>query len=101
MYADYAAYRHANEEVEGFVGFGFTAGGAKADCLSQMQRKCKRLGEYFHGEQVIEDTEGLSFNEMEVIRTDWASGLRYAEDGDACQSCKEFAGVSSLYRRKS
>lgn len=83
MYQHKLAYRHNNEEVEGFVGIGFTREQAKSDCINQIQLKLKVIEEIdfkkvlFNDQQLIKSFAGLTQREKEQIQSDWKTKLRY------------------------
>ena len=78
------AVRHADQSVEGFLGFGFSDHSAKKDCIEQVRR---RLLAVSGSEQTVNENEliysdrDLTAEEMERIRCDWASSCRFAPDG--------------------
>ena len=81
MYEYRAAYRFPTGEVEGFKGIALgSAEAAKSDCLDQMRRKCVAIHTQpvtFDLACVIESEAGLTAAELEQVRSDWASNLRY------------------------
>ena len=76
------AYRHQNSEVEGFVGTGDSKAKAKADAIEQIKRKLDLVAgltddSCFDKARVVESPSTLSRDELEIVQTDWRSGLRY------------------------
>ena len=86
MYRMQGAYRHDNGEVEGFVGFGFSEDSAANDCINQMRIKAEAIrgsgpNTGFKRARAILSGDGLTPDELEIIRKDWASNARYNADG--------------------
>ena len=77
------AYRLPNGEIEGFEGMGASKDNARQDCLNQINRKLQMIAQmkgaelYFDHSRLIESPTGLTAEEIEAIKRDWASGLRY------------------------
>lgn len=81
MHRHGCAYRHANDEVEGFTGWGFYPHRAAEDCERQVRIRCRALGAEFEPARMIYAERDLTPDEMEQVRTDWASGRRHKPDG--------------------
>lgn len=71
MFVHRLAYRHANGEVEGFTGAGFTKQGARQSALNKVMRKCLSLGTPMIVGSLIESPDGLTKEELRAIREDW------------------------------
>ena len=83
LYRCQMAYRLPNGEIEGFEGMGASRDNACQDCLNQINRKLQMIAEmqreelYFEHSRLVESGTGLTGEEAETIKRDWASGVRY------------------------
>ncbi len=73
------AYRHANGEVEGFQGVGFTKAAAVRDALNQLYKKLASLQvpEAPDPTRLITDESKLTPGELAQVRRHWDSNVRY------------------------
>jgi hypothetical protein len=78
------AYRHDNNECEGFTGTSFTnESKARNDAFSQIHKKLAIISELegtprlFDKNRVIESKEGLTKDEIAGIECDWRVNKRY------------------------
>jgi hypothetical protein len=93
MYRFQLGYRHCNNEVEGFVGVGFSEESAYKDCWNQIMHKVAAIPNTFDEKRIIDSERSLTPNELEVIRQDWLCPSRYQPTGKMEQSeDKEKAG---------
>lgn len=65
------AYRHQNNEVEGFKGVGFTKQTAQADAERNARNKCEAIRQPYDPNRLINNPEGLSPEDLKIIRKDW------------------------------
>lgn len=65
------AYRHANGEVEGFVGTGFTESAAQRNAEVKAANKCIDARLPFEWNNLIYSPKNLTKTEMEVVQNDW------------------------------
>lgn len=87
MYRHRLAYRITPFEIEGFVGRGFTKESAREDAISQIKKKLAIILEdgtswpvhtfKFSWEKVVEGEASLTKPELESVRNDWNSNMRY------------------------
>lgn len=81
------AYIHPSGEVEGFVGTGFSRVSARKNAISQVRIKLEIVNtsrlpnvivHQFDPARLIESPKNnLTPAQLETVRRDWASGLRY------------------------
>ena len=84
MHTFRCGYRHDNDQIEGFTGYGFGEYEAKKDCLEQIRRKVSIIPRASHTvdeDRMIFSKDDLTPEEVEAVFRDWAFGLRYAPDG--------------------
>lgn len=83
MYIHRIGYRHANGEVEGFVGWGISKNIAVTDCIAQIKRKIAIISDDFgiiqpfDGDSLIYGWENLNDYETRLIKADWSTKVRY------------------------
>ena len=83
MYEYKLAYRHWNNNIEGFKGTGFSRGSARRDCINQIKRKIVNIiqitnpSTVFDNNMVIESFEGLNKKEIKQIKEHWEVNFRY------------------------
>lgn len=71
MFVHRLAYKHANGEVEGFVGVGHTEQGARQRAVNKVMQKCLTIGEPMTATSLIESQAGLSMEDLKTIKEDW------------------------------
>lgn len=78
------AYRFDTDEVEGFKGIALTSKEkARGDALEQINRKLHLVGDALRREiryeplRLIESQRGLTTEEMNIVRADWGTTVRY------------------------
>lgn len=72
MFKFQLAYRHANGEVEGFVGLGFSESTARRKAEDAARQKVSSIRESFNFNRLIFSESGLSGDEIEIVKKDWA-----------------------------
>ena len=84
MYETRLAYRHDNNECEGFKGISSAnESQSRDDALNQIRKKLALLGELegtprlFDKNRVVESKEGLTKDEIASIELDWRVSSRY------------------------
>lgn len=74
MYKFRIAYRFQNGEVKGYVGYGFNKELAKENAYKKIYEDLSFLKEPFSRTNVILSKNGVSKEEMALIRKDWKVG---------------------------
>lgn len=77
MFTARIAYRHENNEVEGFLGSSLQSTSA-ADAAAQrlIMAKVEDIGGNYDPQRIIRHESVVSANEMRMIRADWNTYLR-------------------------
>jgi hypothetical protein len=71
------AYRHLNNEVEGFTGCGFSSkNAARIDAVRLIVAKCDAIGQRYDPSRLIEQPEGLTREEKQLIFNDFKLSQR-------------------------
>jgi len=71
MYKHLIAYRHANNQVEGFVGIGFLKRSAERNAIARVIQKVQSIDNTYQESRLITSESQASPEEMEIIRADW------------------------------
>jgi hypothetical protein len=82
MIREQIAYRHSGG-IEGFIGYGFTADGARRDGLRRIEEKLAALGEPFDARRLVEKADGLTAADLATVRKDWRTVRQALKDRGA------------------
>lgn len=72
MYVSRIAFRHANGEVEGFIGTGFSPEAAEQNADQGIRNKLWSINSpTYSRSRIIRSADGLTPDELATIRRDW------------------------------
>jgi hypothetical protein len=71
MYVYKIGYRHANGEVEGFVGVGSTGEASRVNAINKVSREVEAKLLKFELSRILDSMESVTAVELVTLREDW------------------------------